>query len=199
MSRLLLLLVASATLIAQTPVPTKDSGKPTREGAEYVAAAATSPSAKVTEEIQAHQQAVSNLQYLCDEIGPRLTGSERLVKAHEWMESQMKAYGLVNVHREAYDFGPAWTRGVETARILGHNNLNLQVAQMAWSPSTNGPLKGEAILLGGKTLDEMMGLIGHLKGKIVVYISGADTATSSAVGTAVNFDQREGLAAKSSR
>ncbi len=168
MPRLLFILAASATLFAQTPAPTKDSGKATREGAEYVAAAATSPSAKVMGEIKAHQQAVSNLQYLCDEIGPRLTGSDRLVKAHDWMESQMKTYGLVNVHREAYDFGPSWTRGVETARILGHNGLNLQVAQMAWSPSTNGPLKGEAILLGGKTLDEMMGLIGHLKGKIVV-------------------------------
>ena len=151
---------------ATASVPT--GGKPTREGAEYVAAVATSPSAKVMEEIKTHQQAVSNLQYLCDEIGPRLTGSDRLVQAHEWMESQMKAYGLTNVHREAYEFGPSWTRGVETARILGHNGLNLQVAQMGWNPSTHGPLRGEAILMGGKTLDEMMGLIGHLKGKIVV-------------------------------
>ena len=168
MPRLLLLLAASAVLFAQAPVPVPDKGKPTREGAEYVAAAATNPSAKVMAEIRDHQQAVANLQYLCDEIGPRLTGSERLVKAHEWLEAQMKAYGLVNVHREAYDFGPSWTRGVETARVIGHNGLNLQVAQMAWSPATKGPMRGEAILLGGKTLDDMLKLIGHMKGKIVV-------------------------------
>ncbi len=168
MPRLCFVLVASAALLAQTPAPVPEHGKPTRQGAEYVAAAATSPAAKVMAEIRDHQQAVANLEYLCDEIGPRLTGSEQLVKAHEWMEARMKAYGLVNVHREAYDFGPSWTRGVETARIIGHNGISLQVAQVAWSPSTHGPLKGEVVLLGGKTLDEMLGLIGHLKGKIVV-------------------------------
>ena len=168
MPRLFFVLVASVTLLAQTPAPVPGPGKPTREGAEYVAAAPSTPAAKVIAEIKDHQQAVSNLQYLCDEIGPRLTGSDRLVNAHEWMEGRMKAYGLTNVHREAYDFGPSWTRGVETARIIGHNGLNLQVAQMAWSPATHGPLRGEVILLGGKTLDEMLSLIGHLKGKIVL-------------------------------
>src|SRR5512141_664594 len=126
MPRLFFVLVASAALFAQTPAPMPTSGKPTREGAEYVAAAATTPVAKVIAEIRDHQQAVSNLQYLCDEIGPRLTGSERLVEAHDWMEAQMKAYGLADVHREAYDFGRSWTRGVGTARIIGHNGLNLQ-------------------------------------------------------------------------
>ncbi len=168
MPRLIFVLVASVALLAQTPAPAMQHGKPTREGAEYIAAVATTSTAKVIAEIRDHQQAVSNLQYLCDEIGPRLTGSARLVTAHEWMEGRMKSYGLVNVHREAYDFGPSWTRGVETARIINHNGLNLQVAQMAWSPATHGPLKGEVVLLGGKTLEEMLGLIGHLKGKIVL-------------------------------
>ncbi len=168
MPRFLFLLAASTVLLAQAPAPVLMNGKPTREGAEYVAAAPTSSTAKVMAEIKDHGQAVANLQDLCDEIGPRLTGSERLVLAHTWMEARMQAYGLVNVHREAYDFGPSWTRGVETARIIGHNGLNLQVAQMAWSPATHGPLKGEVVLLGGKTLDEMLGLIGHLKGKIVL-------------------------------
>lgn len=168
MHSLFFVLVASVALLAQAPAPVAERGKPTREGAEYVAAAATTPAAKVMAEIRDHGQAMANLQYLCDEIGPRLTGSERLEKAHEWMEGRMKAYGLANVHREAYDFGPRWTRGVETARIIGHNGMNLQVAQMAWSPATRGPLKGGLVLLGGKTLDEMLGLIGHLKGKIVL-------------------------------
>ena len=168
MPRLLFALVASAVLLAQAPALTQETGKPTREGAEYVAALATSPAAKVMAEVRDHQQAVANLQDLCDEIGPRLTGSDRLVKAHEWMEAQMKSYGLVNVHREAYDFGPSWTRGEATARIIGHNGMSLQVAQSAWSPSTKGPLKGEAVLLGGKTMDDVMGLLGHLKGKIVI-------------------------------
>ena len=168
MPRLFFILIASVTLLAQTPAPVLEHGKPTREGAEYVAAATSTSTAKIIAEIKDHQQVVPNLEYLCDEIGPRLTGSERLVMAHEWMEGQMKAYGLTNVHREAYDFGPSWTRGIETARILGHNGLNLQVAQLAWSPATHGPLKGEVVLLGGKTLDEMLGLLGHLKGKIVM-------------------------------
>jgi hypothetical protein len=126
-----------------------------------------SPTAKILAELKARQEAVANLEYLCDEIGPRLTGSDRLVKAHDWVEGKMRGYGLEGVKREAYDFGPSWTRGVAKARLLGHNGQDLHVAQIAWSPSTPGPIRGSLVLLAGD-IDDLLTQVGHLKGRILM-------------------------------
>lgn len=166
MSRVALALVASLSLLAQAPA-VQDAPKASRPGASYRAPSAESPSARILTELKAHQEAVANLEFLCDEIGPRLTGSERLVKAHDWAEARMRAYGFDKVAREAYDFGPSWTRGVAKARLLGHNGLDLRVAQMAWSPSTPGAIRGQVLVLGGD-IDELVAQIGHLKGRILL-------------------------------
>jgi len=39
---------------------------------------------KILAEIHDHSEAMANLEYLSDIIGPRLTGSERTKKANEW-------------------------------------------------------------------------------------------------------------------
>lgn len=166
MSRLALALAASFSLLAQAPAAL-DAPKASRPGASYHAPSPDRPSARILAELKAHQEAVANLEFLCDEIGPRLTGSERLVKAHDWAEARMRAYGFDKVAREAYDFGPSWTRGVAKARLLGHNGLDLRVAQMAWSPSTPGPIRGQVLVLGGD-IDELVAQIGHLKGRILL-------------------------------
>jgi len=166
MSRLVLALTASFSLLAQAPAA-PDAPKASRPGASYRAPSAGSPTARILAELKAHQEAVANLEFLCDEIGPRLTGSERLLKAHDWAEARMRAYGFDRVTREAYDFGPSWTRGAARARLLGHNGLELRVAQMAWSPSTAGPIRGQVLVLGGD-IDALVGEIGHLKGRILL-------------------------------
>ncbi len=166
MPKLTLALVASLSLLAQAPAKV-EAPKASRPGASYRAPSAETPSAKILAELRAHQEAVANLEFLCDEIGPRLTGSERLVKAHDWVEGKMRAYGLTGVAREAYDFGPSWTRGTAKARLLGHNGIDLNVAQMAWSPATPGPVRGELLLMNGD-IDEILSQIGHLKGRILL-------------------------------
>src|SRR4051812_16860865 len=54
---------------------------------------------KVLAEATGHSEALANLTYLCDQIGPRLTGSKNLKRANEWAAEKMKAYGLSNVHQ----------------------------------------------------------------------------------------------------
>lgn len=166
MPKLTLALVASMSLLAQAPA-TVEAPKASRPGASYRAPSAESPAAKILAELKARQEAVANLEFLCDEIGPRLTGSERLLKAHDWIEGKMRAYGFEGVAREAYAFGPSWTRGTAKARLLGHNGLDLNVAQMAWSPATAGPVRGALLLMNGD-IDELVAQIGHLKGRIVL-------------------------------
>ncbi len=170
MSRLTLLLVAAlcaGPLLAQEPAGPKGP-KASRPGARYVAPSATSDAAKVIAEIKAHQEAVANLQEITDTIGPRLTGSAQLVKAHDFLEAKLKAYGATKVWRESYDFGPSWTRGEATAKLTTHNGLSLTVRQAAWTPATKGTIKAEVRLFSAETWEEAVSSIGELKGKIVM-------------------------------
>jgi carboxypeptidase Q len=89
------------------------------------------PAGKLLQEVKDHAAVVANVEYLADVIGPRLTGSEQLRQAQRWAMETLKTYGAVNVHEEPYEFGLAWTRGVDSARLLTHNGIRLRVDQVA--------------------------------------------------------------------
>lgn len=161
---LLALLCAGALLplVAQDPNPSSYQGL-------YQPAPFKGDGAKLLKEVKEHQEAVKNLEDLCDTIGPRLTGSPQMYKAADWAEAKMKAYGAVNVHQERYAFGPSWTRGRDYAKLTTHNGLMLRIDQMAWTPSTKGTVKGEVLLFGGDSIEEMTAsLKGHMKGKVLL-------------------------------
>lgn len=157
-----LIVAVGLSLLAQAPPP-----GPTHPGARPAALPADLPSSVLINEIKARQEVVANVEYLADVIGARLTGSDRLVLAHDWAEAKLKGYGLTVLPREAYDFGKPWTRGTAKARLLTHNQVTLQVAQFAWSPATPGAVKGEVIAMDGD-IDDMVAMIGKFKGKIVL-------------------------------
>lgn len=157
-----LLVAAGLTLHAQAPAPA-----PTHPGTRPQALPVDLPSSILINEVKARQEAMANLEFLSDVIGARLTGSDRLVLAHEWAESRLRSYGLTVLPREAYDFGKPWTRGVGRARLLTHSRVPLQVAQFAWTPPTPGVVRGEVLAMDGD-IDELVARIGQFKGKILL-------------------------------
>ena len=50
--------------------------------------------AKILGEIHEHSELMDNLEYLSDQIGPRLTGSPQLKRANDWTAEMFKKYGL---------------------------------------------------------------------------------------------------------
>src|SRR5262249_37064756 len=103
------------------------------------------------------------------EIGPRLTGSPAQKRANQWAAERMKAYGLTNVHQEAWSMPEGWQRGHARARIVEpENGRTLDVASMGWHPGTPGPIKGEAVVLKARTMEELAAYKGKLKGAIVL-------------------------------
>jgi hypothetical protein len=70
--------------------------------------------AQILSEVREHSEAMQNLEYLSDNIGPRLTGSSQLKQANDWTAAKMKEYGLVNVHLEPWTIAHSWTRGTAT-------------------------------------------------------------------------------------
>lgn len=63
----------------------------------------------------ADPEGYSNLAYLCDHVGKRVSGSEPLARAIAWSAELMKKEGLVNVRTQAATV-PHWVRGTRRAR-----------------------------------------------------------------------------------
>jgi hypothetical protein len=126
------------------------------------------PAGRLLKEVKEHAEVVGRVEYLSDQIGPRLTGSESLRQAQAWAMAEMKKLGAEKVHEEAYDFGLAWTRGTDSARLLNHNGLRFRVDQLAWSPATGGPVHGDLVLVDARNLEELQAFKGKLKGKILL-------------------------------
>jgi hypothetical protein len=149
---LLALLVASVASRAQAPAETAEE-----------------LDRKLIAEARTGSQVMANLKYLCDEIGPRLTGSPALKRANTWAAERMKAYGLTNVHLETWSMPEGWQRGHARARIVEpENGRTLSVASMGWHPGTPGKVQGDVVILRAKDLKELAAYQGKLRGAIVL-------------------------------
>jgi len=125
--------------------------------------------AQILSEIRDHSQAMENLEYLSDEIGPRLTGSAQLKQANDWTAAKFREYGLTNVKLEPWTIAHSWTRGTARARIVTPAEHPLTVASAGWSPGTNGVARGPVVYFEAKTKEDFEKFRGKLKGAIVIY------------------------------
>lgn len=124
--------------------------------------------AQILAEVRDHSEATQNLEYISDNIGPRLTGSPQLKQANEWTAELMKKYGLVNVHLEPWTIAHSWTRGSATARIVAPTEHPLTIASAGWAPGTKGAVRGPVVFFDAKTKDDFAKYKGKLKGAIVI-------------------------------
>ncbi len=169
----LLLLTLATVLQAQNPSRNTPPPSPVPVLASYP----DTPAGKLLKEVKEHAEVVARVEHLADQIGPRLTGSEQLRRAQAWALAEMKKLGAENVHEEAYDFGLAWTRGVDSARLLTQNGLRFRVDQVAWSPATPRAIQGELLLVDARNLEELKAFQGQLKGKILLRSNPFDKRT----------------------
>ena len=84
--------------------------------------------------------------YLTDVYGPRLTGSPNMKEAGDWAMKTMKDWGLANVHAEAWAFGRGWQNQRFTANAVTPRAYPLIAYPKAWTPGTNGPVTGDAVI-----------------------------------------------------
>jgi hypothetical protein len=128
MRRLTLLagLVLATPLAAQT-VDTTGTGALIREGAAD------------------RSEAMKNLQYLADMIGPRLSGSAPMKAANDWTAKRFADYGLTAT-QEKYPFGVTWERGPASATLIAPFKRDVKVWSWAWTEGTGGkPLTGPIV------------------------------------------------------
>lgn len=135
-------------------------------------AQAPDPADLLIDNIAAHETLMPNLAQLCDDIGPRMTGTPALRTAQRWAMDKLRAYGAVDVHTETYAMGRPWKRGAASARLLNANGMALDIVQKAWSAPTRGPVTGEVAILDVDSLTGLRTALPALRGKIVLVLSG---------------------------
>src|SRR5262245_46471027 len=153
-------IVASpAAASAQAPAQPEGRARP-GGGAGPVPAAVVEPGGEaravtqaILEEIDKRSELMANLEYLCDMIGPRLTGSPGLTKASHWTRDRFRQYGLADAHLEPWMIERAWTRGEARGRVVAPVEQRLLVEAAGWSPATRGPQRGPAVYVKAKSVD----------------------------------------------
>jgi hypothetical protein len=123
---------------------------------------------KILDEIDKNTQLMFNLEYLCDVIGPRLTGSANLKRANEWTRDKFTVYGLDNAHLEPWKIARGWTRGSATGKVVAPTEHRLLLESAGWAPGTNGPVKGPVIYLRATNQAELDVYKGKLKNAWIV-------------------------------
>jgi hypothetical protein len=116
----------------------------------------------------ADSEGYANLQYLCDHIGKRVSGSDALLKAIAWASDLMKQEGLANVHTQAATV-PHWVRGEESGQIVAPVAKKLHMLGLGMSVGTPpGGITAEAVVVPDFAALTKLGKTG-IAGKIVVF------------------------------
>lgn len=105
---------------------------------------------------------------LSDRLGQRLTGSPNQKRANEWARDTMAGWGLQNAHLESFPFGRGWETDGATVEMTAPDRAQLYVIPKAWTPGTNGVVKGEVVHVNATTKEDLDKLKGTLAGKIVL-------------------------------
>ncbi len=124
---------------------------------------------KIREEGMQRSQVMETLSWLTDVHGPRLTNSPQYKRACEWARAKLTEWGLQNAHLEAWGpFGRGWSLEGFTANIVKPDFIPLIAYPKAWSPSTDGVVRGPVVYLDAKTPEDLEKYKGKLKGAIVL-------------------------------
>ena len=123
--------------------------------------------AALIEAAMADTGAWTMLESLCDEVGPRLNGSDGQQRAIAWAVARLRAYGLENVHTEPVTV-PRWIRGEEQASLVAPYSQRLPVIGLGGTVGT--PPGGiEADVLVVTDFAELERRAGEAAGKIVLF------------------------------
>lgn len=97
-------------------------------------------------EVGVEQSQVRELgHHLLDVIGPRLAGSEGLEASQDWLIGLYESWGI-QARREEIGTWARWEPGVLHVDMLTPRVASLEAEMKAWSPGTDGPVTGDAVL-----------------------------------------------------
>jgi hypothetical protein len=125
--------------------------------------------ARIREEGFQHSQVMTFAEYMTDVLGPRLTGSPGLRRAEQWAKTTMTQLGLTNVTIEPWgEHGVGWTNTYTSLHLLEPTYQPVIGYPLAFTPSTNGKITGEARIVSIGSEADFARYRGKLSGAIVL-------------------------------
>jgi hypothetical protein len=122
---------------------------------------------KIKEEGMKRSQIMDILSYMTDVHGPRLTNSPNLKAAQEWAVKKLTELGISNARLESWGpFGRGWTLEGFTANIIKPTFSPLIAYPKAWSPSTNGVVRGAVVHLDVRPKPTLKNIAASSKGRL---------------------------------
>jgi hypothetical protein len=113
-------------------------------------------------------QVMDTLFHLTDVIGPRLTGSPAAREASEWTRQEFARWGLANAHLEPFPFGRGWSFSKSSLRLVAPREAPLFGLPEAWTPGTEGPVRGPVMRVKIDSEKDFEKYRGKLAGKILL-------------------------------
>ncbi|TWT44066.1 Bacterial leucyl aminopeptidase precursor [Phycisphaerae bacterium RAS1] len=107
----------------------------TDEPAQHDIAAYRDAATRIIAHCEKGTDGYRKLAHLCDDIGPRLSGSENLEKAVAWTQEELRRDGLENVRAEKV-MVPRWVRGRESIEMLAPRRVSLPMLGLGGSVGT---------------------------------------------------------------
>ena len=132
---------------------------------------------RIRDEAIHRSQVMDLLQHLTDRIGPRLTGSPALLEANEWTLEKLEEWGLANGRLEAWGpFGRGWSFSRCSVHMTQPRQIPLMALPKAWTPGTDGPVRGQAMRVTIESEDDLDPYRGGLQGKVLFISDGREIA-----------------------
>jgi carboxypeptidase Q len=112
---------------------------------------------------------------LTDGFGPRLTNSPNIQAASQWTLQKMGEWGVTNLRLEPWGtFGRGWTNERTYISLIKPYAFPLIGYPRAWTPGTNGFVRGDAVIAIINTPEDMEDCRGKLRGKFVMNVAAAN-------------------------
>lgn len=123
----------------------------------------------IREEGFEHSQVMETARSLTVEIGSRLTGSPAMTRANEWTRDTLTEWGLENAHLEPWGpFGRGWSFERATIHLVEPVGEPLVGLPKAWTPGTDGPVRGEIMRVEIEDEEDLERYRGLLAGKVLL-------------------------------
>ncbi|HSM60183.1 MAG TPA: M20/M25/M40 family metallo-hydrolase [Longimicrobiales bacterium] len=124
---------------------------------------------RIREEGLERSQVEQLARHLTEVIGPRLTGSPGMREANEWTADKFREWGLVGIEIEPWgEFGRGWVSEDYAGRILTPFEQPLHGHPLAWTGSTNGTVRGHAVVVRAESAADLERYRGQLAGAVVL-------------------------------
>ena len=123
---------------------------------------------RIKNEERDRSQVMEIASWLTDVYGARLTGSPATKAAGEWTAKKLTEWGMSNVRLETWGpFGRGWTNERMVAHVITPRPFPIIAYASAWTPGTNGAVRGEVALVDVDSAPDLERYRGKLRGKIV--------------------------------